>query len=48
VRTYARLVALVTERRGAQAERLWLRHMRAAAPYMLGDRAETQVIDLLG
>jgi DNA-binding FadR family transcriptional regulator len=49
VQTYARLVALVTERRGAQAERLWLRHMRAAAPYMLGgDRAETQVIDLLG
>ncbi|UIJ63949.1 FCD domain-containing protein [Amycolatopsis acidiphila] len=48
LQTYARLVALVTERRGDEAELLWLRHMRAAEPYMLGGAAgQTQVVDLL-
>ena len=47
LRTYGQLVRLVTERRGEDAQELWLRHMRAAATYLLGDHgAETQVVEL--
>ncbi|HVV10513.1 FadR/GntR family transcriptional regulator [Amycolatopsis sp.] len=47
LRTYAQIVRLVSDRRGGDAQELWLRHMRAAAPYLLGGRgAETQVVEL--
>ncbi|HVW41087.1 MAG TPA: FCD domain-containing protein [Amycolatopsis sp.] len=48
LRACERLVKLVSERRGEEAERHWLRHMRAAAPHLLGgDGGQTQVVDLL-
>jgi DNA-binding FadR family transcriptional regulator len=49
LRAYQRLVALVEQRDGEQAEQFWLRHMRAARPFVLKENGqnETQVVDLL-
>jgi DNA-binding FadR family transcriptional regulator len=49
LRAYERVVELIEKCDGEQAEKFWLRHMRAARPYVLkeGSLRGTQVVDLL-
>ena len=49
LRAYERLVELVDARDGEAAEKFWIKHMKAARPYVLkgGTRGATQVVDLL-
>lgn len=49
IRSYERLVELVQARDGEGAEKFWLKHMRAARPYILREVAggASRVVDLL-
>ncbi|UIJ63950.1 FCD domain-containing protein [Amycolatopsis acidiphila] len=47
LRAYEKLVELVESRNGEEAEKFWLKHMRAARPHLFRGGDETQVVDLL-
>jgi DNA-binding FadR family transcriptional regulator len=47
VRAYEKLVELVEARDGDEAEKFWLKHMRAARPLLFRGGDDTQVVDLL-
>lgn len=47
IRAYERVVHLIRERKGADAERFWLRHMHVAGDRLLAGRADQQVVDIL-
>ncbi|HVW42850.1 MAG TPA: FCD domain-containing protein [Amycolatopsis sp.] len=47
LRAYEKLVELVEARRGEEAQKLWLKHMRAARAHLFRTGDETQVVDLL-
>ncbi len=49
LRAYRTLLTLIRKRDGAEAERFWVEHMRAASGYLLRDAkaARRQVIDLI-
>jgi DNA-binding FadR family transcriptional regulator len=47
VRSHEKLVELVRSRKGAEAEELWKRHLTESAKIVVGDRAQTTVLELL-
>lgn len=46
LKSYERLVSLINAKDGEGAEKFWIRHMRAAAQFLLHD-ADLQIVDLL-
>lgn len=47
LRAYERVVHLVRERRGAEAEDFWYKHMSAAGAHLLSGQANRRIVDIL-